>query len=124
MKRPIVISRYRILLEIKLSQMKIFVLVVIFNLFFVALYAQQDGVWIRINQLGYYPGASKVAVAGVKGATVIKNFELVDAATSETVFRRSAGKNFGKYGPFDHSYRLDFSSYKTAGTYYLKTANG
>lgn len=81
----------------------------------------QSGSWIRINQLGYLPGGIKVAVLGTKEQQEkFESFELVDANTSKAVLEKSVGKNFGKYGPFVSTYRLDFTAYKTPGTYYLQ----
>src|SRR5690606_27196349 len=76
--------------------------------------------WIRINQLGYTPGGIKVAVWCSKDNSTIKNFELIDSATGKSVFTQPAGNPFGAYGPFDNTYRLSFTSYKTPGVYYLK----
>lgn len=76
--------------------------------------------WIRINQLGYTPGGVKVAVWCSKDAKGISNWELVDAASKKTVFTAKAGKAFGEYGPFQQTYRLNFSSYKKLGRYYLQ----
>jgi endoglucanase len=78
--------------------------------------------WIRINHLGYTPGGVKVAVWCSKDAKGISNWELVDAASKKTVFTAKAGKAFGEYGPFQQTYRLNFSSYKKPGRYYLQAA--
>ncbi len=76
--------------------------------------------WIRINQLGYTPQGIKVAVLGSKGTKRIPRFALIESQTGEPVFTGKAGKNFGAYGPFRSSYRLDFSAYADTGTYYLE----
>ena len=76
--------------------------------------------WIRINQLGYTPGGIKAAVWVSKNNELPKDFQLINAADSKVVFTSSTGKSFGKYGPFNESCRLNFSSYKKAGNYYLK----
>lgn len=87
-----------------------------------SIFAQEKpDTWIRINQLGYAESAVKVAVLGSKNTERIKNFELIDAVTSKTILKKSAGKNFGEYGPFISSYRLDFSDVKSPGTYYLQS---
>lgn len=82
-----------------------------------------DSIYIRINQLGYTPSSSKIAVAGVKANIPISSFELVDAASHKTVLKKTTGKNFGQYGPFTNTYRLDFSTYTKEGTYYIKAGN-
>ncbi|WP_232064697.1 glycoside hydrolase family 9 protein [Rhodocytophaga rosea] len=80
--------------------------------------------WIRINQLGYAPDAVKVAVYGTKmKGGGIKSFELVQANTSKVVLKKEAGKDFGAYGPFKSAFRLDFSQFKTPGTYYLRSGS-
>ncbi len=78
---------------------------------------------IRINQLGYTPAGIKVAVWGSKAKQQLTIFELVDAKINHTVYSQTAGKDFGAYGPFAVSYRLDFSDFRTPGMYYLKAGN-
>ena len=80
--------------------------------------------WIRINQLGYTPQGIKVAVWCTKSETKISSFSLVDSATGKTVFTNNAGKNFGAYGPFKNTYRLNFSSFKKPGIYFLRSGDG
>jgi endoglucanase len=76
--------------------------------------------WIRINQLGYTPGGVKVAVWCSKENADLTTFELIDSATGKKAFSNKAGKNFGAYGPFTDTYRLNFSTFKKPGVYYLK----
>lgn len=76
---------------------------------------------IRINQLGYLPAGNKTAVWGTKENNVITAFQLIDAATAKVVYTGAAGRDFGRYGPFTHTCRLDFTAFRTPGTYYLKT---
>lgn len=78
---------------------------------------------IRINQLGYLPNGVKVAVWGTKGNQIPSTFQLIDSASNKIVFSGTTGKFFGKYGPFNHILRLNFSSYNKPGKYYLKTGN-
>jgi len=82
--------------------------------------AKKGPAWIRINQLGYTPAGIKVAVWGSKSPERIKKFELVDVKTGKVVFKGKAGKDFGAYGPFRESYRLNFTAFTTSGRYYLK----
>lgn len=76
--------------------------------------------WIRINQLGYLPNGVKVAIWVSKETAVPSKFEVINAKTGETVFSSDVGKVFGAYGPFNHCLRLNFSSFKTIGSYYIK----
>nr|WP_295864212.1 glycoside hydrolase family 9 protein [uncultured Chitinophaga sp.] len=74
--------------------------------------------WIRINQLGYLPAGVKAAVWASKHTVIPTGFQLVDSASGKTVFT-GAVKAFGQYGPFRSTARLDFSSWKQTGTFYL-----
>ncbi|MDD2793378.1 MAG: glycoside hydrolase family 9 protein [Sediminibacterium sp.] len=95
----------------------------VFILLMVSSLTASDSSWIRINQLGYLPNSSKVAVWVSKQDQLIATFSLVDAATGKTVLTRAAGKPFGKYGPFQQSYRLNFSAFMRPGRYFLKADN-
>lgn len=76
--------------------------------------------WIRINQLGYQPGGSKVAVWCSQENVAVKSFQLVNVATNKVVLTANAGKAFGAYGPFAQTYRLNFSAFAKPGNYKLK----
>ena len=76
--------------------------------------------WIRINLLGYQPANVKVAVWCSKDTIHIKTFQLVDAVTKKIALNATAGKPFGAYGPFKQTCRLNFSSFKKPGRYYLQ----
>ncbi len=76
--------------------------------------------WIRINQLGYRPGGVKVAVWCSMGPAYTGDFSLVDVLTGQAVFRSRAGAAFGSYGPFASACRLDFSTFRGAGTFILQ----
>ena len=80
--------------------------------------------WIRINQLGYLPQGTKAAVWASKENQSISSFQLVDVATGKKVFTGKAGTAFGAYGPFQQSYRLNFSAFKKPGRYYLEAGQG
>jgi endoglucanase len=76
--------------------------------------------WIRINQLGYTPGGVKVAIWCSKQQLALSSWQLVDAVSRKVVSSGSSGKAFGTYGPFKETYRLNFSSFKRPGRYYLQ----
>ncbi len=76
--------------------------------------------WIRINQLGYTPGGVKVAIWCSKQETGVSKWELVDAVSKKAVATGKTGKNFGAYGPFKQTYRLNFSTFNKPGRYYLQ----
>lgn len=78
------------------------------------------GSWIRVNQIGYLPEATKVAVFMSDETAQINDFELVDAFTGEVAFRSSAVRPTGVLGRMKTTCRLDFSGLKTSGAYYIK----
>jgi endoglucanase len=79
--------------------------------------------WIRINLAGYKPDGIKVAVWGSKVKTSIERFQVIDKQTGKVVYENHAGSAFGAYGPFQTTYRLDFTSFKKPGTYTLRAGN-
>ena len=91
----------------------------IFLFFMIAsLYAGDS--WIRINQLGYLPGAVKVAVLISEEDLRIEQFELRNAIT-DTVVYRGEPKEYNASGwGMKSAYRLDFSKYESAGGYYIQ----
>ena len=99
----------------------------ILSLFFICLlqlgFTQNTKEYIRINQLGYTTKGVKVAVWCSMNNNVINSFSLIDAATNAVVFKHNAGKGFGGYGPFNQTYRLQFSQFIKPGKYYIKAGN-
>lgn len=83
--------------------------------------AGPDSAWVRINQLGYTPEGIKVAVLGAKGRLASAAFTVCEVGTNKIVFQRKTGKDFGAWGPFVHTWRLNFSGFKKPGTYYVKS---
>ncbi len=84
---------------------------------------KENAEWIRINQLGYTPQGLKIAVWCSKDDNKISTFDIVDSVTNKVVFTEKSGSPYGAYGPFTNTYRLNFSSFKTPGIYYLKSGN-
>ncbi len=76
--------------------------------------------WIRINQLGYTPQGVKVAVWCSKDSLTVNHWQLIDAKTKKIASSGMTGNPFGAYGPFKQTYRLNFSSFKKPGRYYLQ----
>lgn len=79
----------------------------------------QQAQWIRVNILGYKPGGIKVAVWCSKTNDRLTDFQIIDIINGQKVFEGKAGKEFGAYGPFQQTYRLDFSSYLEPGRYVI-----
>ncbi|MBB5438286.1 peptidoglycan/xylan/chitin deacetylase (PgdA/CDA1 family) [Pedobacter sp. AK017] len=82
--------------------------------------AESSGAWIRINQLGYLPKGIKVAVWVGKQGTAAETFQVLEAKTSALVFRGKTSAAYGAYGPFNQSYRLNFSAFTKPGHYYIQ----
>ncbi len=89
-------------------------------LLFVNLLFASDSTWIRINQLGYLPKGNKVAVWCSKDLKTLKQFLLINAFTKKVVFTGYSSKDFGKYGPFSSTCRLDFSAFSKPGKYFIQ----
>lgn len=75
--------------------------------------------WIRVNLLGYTPSSPKVAVWCSKSSESVPSFRVMEAGTNRQVLSRTANTNFGAYGPFETTYRLDFSEIRKPGRYYI-----
>ncbi len=73
-----------------------------------ALFAN-NGIWIRANQIGYYPNDPKVAILS-SDQELSGKFRVGD-------FADSIGPDQGSWGPFEHNYRLDFSKVIKPGKY-------
>lgn len=102
--------------------MKIYFYVILIALFSSLRVHDAPASWIRINWLGYKPGSIKIAVFCSKGNEKFSEFELLDSA-GEKVWRGPSGKPFGAYGPFQQTYRLNFSAFKKPGRYAIKAGN-
>jgi endoglucanase len=92
-------------------------------LIFTSFHHPGQSAWFRINQLGYTPNGIKSAVWCSKQNIIIKTFQLVEATANKIVFTASAGKQFGAYGPFLQTCRLNFSSFTKPGRYYLQSGD-
>ena len=71
-----------------------------------------SGSWIRINQLGYIPSSTKVAVYLSEEPETVNGFELVDVFTGKTVFVSDKVRHTGRLGRMKTTCRLDFSGFK------------
>ena len=76
----------------------------------------EAGIVVRINQLGYRPEASKVAVVCALRPRPLIDFHVVDAR-HRTVFGPAAARSAGPFGPCAATYRLDFSALRAPGVY-------
>ncbi len=100
--------------------MRAILIFIVTALFFSFTQKENEDQWIRINWLGYTPKGIKVAVWCSKDEAQISSFELIDSVSGKVVFTGNAGKSFGAYGPFENTCRLNFSTFKKPGTFYVK----
>ena len=84
--------------------------------------ASAEGAWVRINQLGYLPDATKVAVLLSREAVQVTGFELADCFTDEVVFRGTGDdiRPTGPLGGMQSTARLDFSGLRREGAYRIR----
>lgn len=79
--------------------------------------------WIRVNQMGYYPEASKTAVFITKGDAEIKKFSICDSANGKVLKTYNNPQQTGDWSVFKHSARLNFSDFTSCGTFYISANN-
>lgn len=85
-------------------------------LFFSSVVTAQTGA-IRINQLGYYPDANKIALVVFTNATT---FEVVNTLDSTVAFNGNLSAKMYWRDSGDTLKRADFSALKTEGTYIIR----
>lgn len=86
---------------------------------FNALMVKGEG-WVRINQLGYLPKATKVAVLMSDQPITVNNFQLVNAFTGKVAYTSNHVQAMGAMGNMKATFRLRFSDFTQPGTYYIK----
>jgi endoglucanase len=102
----------------KTNYMKIFSVSLLFTLLFcwvMSVYSQTGA--IRINQLGYYPGAGKIGFAVFTNAST---FEVVNALDNSVGFTGNLSARVFWKDAGDSIKRFDFSSFTKAGTYKIR----
>ena len=75
---------------------------------------------IRINQLGYFPDARKIAVFLSDGHVTVDYFRLISSLSGETVFEAVPEKANALIWGQQTAYRLDFSSFRESGGFYIQ----
>ncbi|MFN2635602.1 MAG: glycoside hydrolase family 9 protein [Gemmatimonadaceae bacterium] len=73
---------------------------------------------IRINQLGYLPGAPKVAVYCALETASLDSFEVIDAVGKTALAGKATASR--PFGPCATTYRLDFTPLRKSGLYRIK----
>jgi len=79
--------------------------------------------WVRVNQLGYLPASTKVAVLVSTDSTLdCKSFEVVETLTGAVMYRSKSVRGCGPYAAFKSTFRLDLTPFKTPGAYFVLAA--
>lgn len=86
-------------------------------LFSLSAVAQTDAQPIRLNQLGYYPRAAKIAV--VTGNTAPGPFYILSAGTQDTVYRGRTGDIRSSANSELQTRLIDFSALQREGAYII-----
>ena len=79
-----------------------------------------DNIHIRINQLGYLPEESKIAIAFSHGAIKEKFLLISDDSKSTITAFKPKQSNANGWGTFDYYYEIDFSQIAMPGNYFLQ----
>lgn len=82
-----------------------------------------NGIFIRLNQLGYLPNAAKVAIV-ISQQNLQGDFSIQTSTGEKPVFSAPIGQDRGTWGNFSHHYVLDFSPLTQAGIYRLSLPDG
>lgn len=91
--------------------------------FYIAFLSATAGSWIRINQLGYIPITSKVAVLMSEDSISVSSFQIIDAFTGKTVYTSSSVKPTGTLGGMKSTFRLNFTDFTCQGTYFIQAGD-
>ncbi len=75
---------------------------------------------LRVNQVGYRPGDTKVALAMTGQDLGGQAFEVRTSWGAGRAFTGKVGADRGRYGSFAHVYELDFSPLATSGRYVVR----
>jgi endoglucanase len=79
--------------------------------------------WIKVNLVGYKPNSIKVAVWCSKDKHTLTSFQVIDVQTKQVAFTGKPSQQYGHFGPFESSYRLNFTPIKKSGTYQVKAGS-
>src|SRR5258705_12633406 len=72
---------------------------------------------LRVNQVGYRPGDTKIALAMTGQDLGGQVFEVRTSWGQGKAFSGKVGADRGRYDPFTHVYALDFSPLAVQGRY-------
>ncbi|MEW5797377.1 MAG: glycoside hydrolase family 9 protein [Bacteroidota bacterium] len=95
---------------------------ILFSFLFAGLQICTPQTWIRINQLGYTLQSTKAAVlvSTIPNLPVLRSFTVYDALTEHPVDSFLHVQRFGSYAAFASTFRLDFTSLRQRGVFYIQ----
>lgn len=100
------------------------IILCIFIISFISSIHAQSGSWIRINQLGYLPNSTKVAVYISENDNANIGFKVKDSKTNKIVFEgKGIVSNAERWG-MKKALRLNFTPLATDGEYYIECNDG
>lgn len=80
-----------------------------------------DNIYIRINQVGYEAGSIKSGIVFSKNdLTGTRVYLMTKKLLSKKVFTTVINENSGEFGQYPYHYRIDFSTVKEPGDYWLE----
>src|SRR2546428_1479904 len=82
--------------------------------------ALPGAVYLRVNQVGYRPGDTKIALAMTGEDLGGQTFEVRTSWGAGRVFTGKVGADRGRYGQFAHVYELDFSPLAVKGRFVVR----
>ena len=85
----------------------------------VSVVAQENQLYVRINQLGYRPADVKNAVVFGR-QSLPEEFRLLNAATGTVALKGKITPISGTWGEFDRHGEIDFSAFSSEGSYVLE----
>src|SRR3989339_1763684 len=78
------------------------------------------GIYVRANQVGFFPQDVKTAIIMSKSNLSNSFFTIVDAKNEKTVYKNKINANRGNWGKFPFNYQIDFSGITTSGVYRIE----
>jgi endoglucanase len=85
----------------------------------VAAAAQETLGPIRVNQLGYYPEAAKIAIVSVPASAPPQPFYILRVQQKDTVYRGNTGPTQASANSSLHTQVIDFSPFRQSGSFVI-----
>lgn len=91
------------------------ILIIIF-IFTMQLFAKNE-IFIRVSQVGFLPADFKSGVVLSNIELDNKQFKIINTDNNKLEFEGTVERDLGKFGNFNHSYKLNFSDFNKNGHY-------